>query len=313
MRIKMTIEPVTAFATPLLGEILFGQLCWAIRQAQSDAELTELLDGYCQGSAFAVISDAFPSGYLPLPSLPNTYWQEEDESLRKDIKARHWIGLSETSRALKTWRHVAKKDSELEKDHFARVSDVRTHNSIHRTTLTTGNSPAFAPFNVTQTWFAPHTLLDIYAVIDSSRFSLEHFKEAFIQIGQTGYGQDASSGLGKFVVKTFSEVPSNPTAQHYMTLASCSPVGMSVLSEQCFYKIKTHFGRHGEVLANYPVPFKKPILLAQSSAVITLEKPQAIDYFGQGIAGISHVQPAAVHQGYTPVIALPALKERAHE
>jgi CRISPR-associated protein Csm4 len=67
---RARITPRSAFGTPLLGDTLFGQLCWAIRNRQGEARLTALLEAYTDGHPFLVVSDAMPAGYVPRPSLP---------------------------------------------------------------------------------------------------------------------------------------------------------------------------------------------------------------------------------------------------
>ncbi len=72
--VRLTLQPASAFGTPLLGEILFGQMCWAFVRLYGEERLADLLEGYVDGRPFAVLSDAFPSGHVPLPTLPNYLW-----------------------------------------------------------------------------------------------------------------------------------------------------------------------------------------------------------------------------------------------
>ena len=60
--LRFTIRPKVPFGSPLLGETLFGQLCWAILRLYGKERLEALLDGYCAGRPFAVVADAFPKG-----------------------------------------------------------------------------------------------------------------------------------------------------------------------------------------------------------------------------------------------------------
>lgn len=63
--ITLRIRPLSSFGTPLLGDTLFGQLCWAIRRQAGEARLRELLDGYLTGQPFAVVADAFRPATCP--------------------------------------------------------------------------------------------------------------------------------------------------------------------------------------------------------------------------------------------------------
>lgn len=78
--LRFTIRPKAPFGSPLLGETLFGQLCWAILRLYGKERLEALLDGYCEGRPFAVVADAFPKGCIPLPALPAQFWAQHDDS-----------------------------------------------------------------------------------------------------------------------------------------------------------------------------------------------------------------------------------------
>ena len=67
---RATLKLHTAFGTPLAGDTLFGQLCWTAREHLGEAELERLLKGYTSDNPWLVVSDGFPSGYLPKPNVP---------------------------------------------------------------------------------------------------------------------------------------------------------------------------------------------------------------------------------------------------
>lgn len=69
------ITPLSALGTPLSGDTLFGQLCWALRNRYGETRLIGLLADYTQGQPFMVIANAYPAGYLPKPSLPAHWFQ----------------------------------------------------------------------------------------------------------------------------------------------------------------------------------------------------------------------------------------------
>ncbi len=89
-RLIFTLTPKTAFATPLAGDTLFGQSCWALRHCFGAAKLTELLAGYTENKPFMVIADAMPQGFLPRPTLPSELLGfENDTQLRKCKKRKN--------------------------------------------------------------------------------------------------------------------------------------------------------------------------------------------------------------------------------
>lgn len=311
---RLTLTAATAFGTPLLGETLFGSLCWAVVRLYGAERLKALLAGYCEGRPFAVISDAFPEGYVPLPALPSSFWSSAGDN-RKYLKKKAWLAVENLACAPDNWQTkalteaelaaVVLKDSTGDAGKALKVSNVTVHNTINRSTLTTGEG-MFAPYQQTQTCFHPAMKLSVYAVVDETRFSAEELLEAMSFIGLSGFGRDASAGLGKFEVLGVPEaLPKQPASRSRLVLASVSLAGMTgVVAEKTFYRIKTHFGRHGAELALSGAPFKKPVVMAQRGAVVTFERPTEASFVGQGITGISTVNPEAVHQGYSPVLAM---------
>ena len=92
---RATLTLHTPLGTPLAGDTLFGQLCWALREAQGEAELTRRLNGYTTGQPWLVISDGFPAGFLPKPTLPQHFETEQnDPKLRKAARKNRWIACA---------------------------------------------------------------------------------------------------------------------------------------------------------------------------------------------------------------------------
>lgn len=301
MRLKLQVEPVSAFGSELLGGTLFGQLCWALRWQHSESYLCELLDGYLEGRPFAVVSDAFPSGYLPLPTLPSFLWQKPDDVDRKELKARQWINAQVCrNEPLSKWQSFALKTSDL--SDAQRLYTVEVKNSINRLTGTTGEK-AFSPYMSERIWYNRGAKLDIYVDLDG-RLDPETLIRALNRVGEMGFGADASTGMGKFQINHYEEIPQEPESSSWVTLASCNPTDRDYDLKKSFYRIKTHFGRHGSELAVCENPFKKPILLAQRAAVFSIPLVEKRQFIGRGISDISLSQPTSVHQGYSPVIAL---------
>lgn len=296
-RFRLTTQ--SAFGTPLVGDTLFGQLCWAVVHQYGESRLNTLLENY-QQQPFAVISDAFPAGYLPLPTLPSTYWKPTDPDKRKELKKKQWIEFETTKQqAVTNWQEFAKSEKEL----IQKVKQDQPHNSLNRQTNTTGTGD-FAPYSMAQIWYKPNTELDLYLVIDESQCSIEEIKELLTSIGQFGFGRDASIGLGKFNIEQVDpfHYPEPNNANAYLTLANSAPQNLGFNKNRSYYQITTRFGRHGDIAALNQNPFKKPIILAKTGAIFTPEQYQTKQYIGNGLKHISYVQKNAVHQGYAPVI-----------
>lgn len=292
-RIKVTLKPLSAFGEEILGETLFGQLCWQLCSNFGTDELERLLKGYCEGNPFLVVSDACPEGLLPVPELPSNFWRQG--ASRKELKKREWIPIERTKEPLETWKEFSVLGSQY------RTALVQTHNSINRETGTTGFGQ-FAPYDTAIDFYQQKLKLDCYFLLRDD-FAKEHLLEALQNIGISGYGRDASIGLGKFEVSHTEEVQWEEKPGSFLALASVD-LSESPCTYPTFYKTKTHFGRHGSTAALFGNPFKKPVLLARRGAVITVPSEKGAMWHGRGISGISNNGINCVHQGYAPVFPL---------
>lgn len=307
---RLRLEPHTAFGSPIKGDTLFGQLCWTLRNREGEAYLDALLADYTRGRPFAVISDAFPAGFVPRPSLPQSCFELPATATdRKTLKKRGWIPIEALTLPLTKWLEQARSDSEIiaaEKSIAYRELHLQPHNSISRLTGTTGTG--FAPYTMAQTWYQRGVTLDIYVLLDGHRLTLSELKAGIDDIGAFGFGRDASIGLGKFTCLDCTEAawPVQPQANSGLTLAPCAPQGLGLDEQRCFYTVFTRFGRHGDIGVHHGKPFKAPVLLADTGAVLAplpIDKP----FIGQGLGGqgvLSKAIPATVHQGYAPIIPI---------
>ncbi|MDP2783980.1 MAG: hypothetical protein Q8O38_05220 [Sulfurimicrobium sp.] len=310
--LKFTLTPQTAFATPLKGDTLFGQLCWAARHILGEARLNDVLQGYTDGKPYLVVSDAFPAGFLPMPKLPRHYWQfddaQQDPSARKALKKRQWLPVAALSEPLGKWLEHARADV------MTLHSDSRPHNTINRATNTTGTGE-FAPYTVEQTWYQAGQILELYVLLDETRLAASELESLLNFVGASGFGRDASTGLGKFTLAALTPTPlprgEGLAPNAWLTLAPCAPQGLAWDNARCYYKPFTRFGRHGDAAAISCQPYKTPLLLADTAAILsprTMGKPGTMALFtGQGLGGdgsLSNALPQTVHQGYAPVIGI---------
>jgi CRISPR-associated protein Csm4 len=311
-RLIFTLAPQTAFATPLAGDTLFGQCCWAIRHCFGEAKLAELLMGYTDNKPFMVIADAMPQGFLPRPTLPTELlgFDTGDTKQRKAQKGKKWLSESVLTAPLNQWAKEALTESEMLATikltgHFLKT-EAQDHNSLNRKTGTTGTGEGFAPFQRQTFWYHPEIKLSLIVELDTARLSADDLQEALYWIGLHGYGKEASCGLGKFVIERTvppEHVKGTDQPNAWLTLAPCAPQGLAWHSERCYYQILTRFGRHGDMAVHRQGGvFKNPVLMAATGAILT---PNTTDitqgFIGQGITGVSKTIAATVHQGYAPV------------
>lgn len=311
-RLQFTLTPKTAFATPLAGDTLFGQCCWAIRHLLGADELTALLEGYTDNKPFMVISDAMPTGFLPRPTLPTERlgFDTSDTKQRKEQKGKKWFPESVLIKSLNEWAEAALTETEM----LATLNltgqylktEAQDHNSLNRKTGTTGGEEGvFSPFQRQTFWYHPNIELTLIIELDTDRLSSADLLEALSWIGLHGYGKEASCGLGKFeIALTDSPAPKTINqANAWLTLAPCTPQGLSWHTQRCYYQILTRFGRHGDLAVHQSGGvFKNPVLMATTGAILTPKEADISQGFtGNGITGVSKTITSTVHQGYAPV------------
>ena len=285
---KTTFNPISNFATSLKGDTLFGQICWAIRYTFGNDKLESLLSTY-ETSPFLVVSDGFAKGYVPKPSLPSNLLGENND-LKKENRKKVWLKLEELQNGdfLK-----ALKDEDVLN---INKTTIVVKNSLNYKTFSTDDSGVFSPYGESETIISPR---DIYFLIDTNTFSLEELKQTIETLSLMGYGKNTSIGKGFFEFDDFEEIELMNSSKTFMTL---SPV---ILNNQniknCYYEPFTRFGKHSSGIDVNP--FKKPILLANTSAVISFESEYSKFYMGKAIKGHSSDEKT-VHQGYSIIIPI---------
>lgn len=331
---EITLKPRSGFGTPLKGDTVFGQFCW---QAAHDdgllcSPLSRLLAGY-RDKPFAVFSSAYPRFTgdqtlyaLSAPALPpdELFDLPADKrsriELRKQYKSKRWMLLEENRRfdSFKALKFVS--DTELlgmakqtmsrgarklmkrsAASGFFQVFE-QPHNTINRVTGTTGDG-GFAPFSVAQNVYPPETQLALFIGIDEGAVSHEMVVKGLERIGETGFGKDASTGLGRFEVCGCTPVSllnmGNPSPNACFTLSPCVPESGKYAG--VYFKPFTRFGKHGDLLAVSPYPFKNPVIMADEGAVVMPGSPEVFQkpYIGRAVENISKAEPATVAQGYS--------------
>ena len=316
----ITIEPRSSFGTPLKGDTLFGQFCWQAAYAPDllTVSLDEAIRMYPE-KPFAVFSSAYPSlpdGRIALkrPDAPldllfdfSGKTREEIIGGRKAFKKLKWM-LYDKPGALadfRTCRYLDDKElallAGLDAEKHSCVEES-SHNSINRLTGTTGDG--FAPFTQENTVYAAGCRLTVFVAIDEAVLSQETLTKGLERIGISGFGRDASTGLGKFGVLSCVEVDlASYGAAQPSALYTLSPSVPNISGyKDALFTPFTRFGRHGDRLAISGKPFKNPVIMADEGA---LYFPSDIDdalkrpYLGTALTGLSKIQETAVAQGYS--------------
>jgi CRISPR-associated protein Csm4 len=329
---EITIKPKSAFGTVMKGDTLFGQFCW---QAAHDGDL---IDGGLEKNLaaydenpFIVFSSAFPKNvvgrntvyYLPKPEHPvflgSTVGQDIRSKIetRKEQKKKNWLKLdssrfqvSPSAKCLSDEEVIREINENRDPDDLkdAVESGVATlrfevsqaHNSINRLTQTTGKDE-FAPYSSENFFFYPGMELAVFIVLDDRITTIDRVLNGLNRIGQTGFGRDASTGLGRFEACEPDEIViDEKDADACYTLAPCVP-GKGRF-DQLFFKPFIRYGKHGDLLARSENPFKRPVIMADEGAVfIPVQKTMfASPWIGSSVRNVSFLKPETVCQGYAP-------------
>ncbi|MBI4843635.1 MAG: hypothetical protein HY809_04840 [Nitrospirae bacterium] len=278
---EITIKPLSGFGTPLKGDTLFGHICWqaAYDEGLFGMSINKLLADYA-ANPFMVISSAYPKlddGYalkrpdIPLDMLFNFSGNNTEDIIarRKEFKGRRWMYVKNGQRitSLKSNglyysdEQLFKKLSETKDTETLRqlkkrgvksfISDyTQPHNTINRLTGTTGEGQ-FTPYSVDQTVYMPDAELVVFAGLRED-IADEQFIKALKQISESGFGKDASTGLGRFKVEGHREI--DLFAIGSKTPDACYTLAPAVPERDAFSRMSftpfTRFGRHGDILAN---------------------------------------------------------------
>lgn len=330
----VTIKPVSGFATPLKGDTIFGHICWQLAYEKS-LILDELLEDYHK-NPFAVFSSAYPQFFseedkayvyaLKKPDVPFECFVEcgnlskkEILEKKKEFKKKKWMLIKE-GEVFSTFKDDKKylSDEEIIKKAIkGAIPEVKraaqkqgmksfissfyqTHNSINRKTGCTGRAP-FTPYRVKQEVYFPFTKLVVFAGIDESRITIEQIKLCLERTGESGFGKDASTGLGRFDLGDVDEISpmgsKEPNACYTLSPSVPEKEGL----KDYYYSPFVRFGKHGDNLAKSANPFKNPVITADEGAVFFPKNGETFQcpYIGRAIKNISKADPRTVMQGYS--------------
>ena len=141
--------------------------------------------------------------------------------------------------------------------------------------------------------------LAVFVLFNEEATDIERIKAAFVNIGEWGFGRDASAGLGRFQVVGVQEMemPQDKKSSCY-TLSPCVPEKNGY--KNSWFTPFTRFGKHGAALIHKRKPFKNPVVMADEGAIFTPKHPEMFEnpYIGSAVTNLSKADERTVMQGY---------------
>ncbi|MCX7786408.1 MAG: hypothetical protein N2442_01770 [Spirochaetes bacterium] len=316
---KAQLRLRSSLATPLVGDTLFGHVCWGIVRTKGEKDLLEFLESCEQDPTFFSISSAFPADTLPIPILPSSketltpslsqYGKKKKNKKKRYIPSRVLLEQTEPIN-----RERLNQLLEISEETFVFQSATRLHNTINRITGTTeGPTGLFTGDELTLAHSTPPPaltiellkypkLVDLYIV---SRKSKEVVHSLLEDAFKYGYGADTSTGKGWIEVTDIMDIQVRSKGNRYLSLGPFIPTDEERRQINHFsYELFIRKGKIGSEFVHFMNPFKKPILLYRegSSFALTTHKP----VIGTILKGI-HTEEMIRHAAHTPI--LPFLAE----
>jgi CRISPR-associated protein Csm4 len=286
---KTRLTPQATFMTPIRGDTLFGQLCWGIVHAYGEHRLAKLLEHY-DNAPFLIVSDGFAPDHLPKPTLPGHMLGEAPEKKKINRKKR-WLKPEELAQGAYTHAKTDKKVG------FEEAVALSQHNALNYQTFRTDKDD-FAPYGISEMVISER---DLFLLMDETQITSSEISEALSMVSQVGYGKKASTGKGRFSFTPLEETNLPMQGKYFMTLSPSSLEGTN--ASKAWYEPFTRFGKHGDRRVRQ-APFKRPLLLADTGAVLRYDTEEKIQYVGKALRGVSPAYPDTVHQGYAISISI---------
>lgn len=315
---KVTLQLQSPIVTPLKGDTLFGQFCWAYRELMGEEQLKVFLSGYMVKPKL-IFSDVFISGNLPRPQYPfaqieNKLSVKQQEMLvknRKNIKRAKTIPaklIFNQDMTLSDYMlSLLEQNSDEDIGEYNHKKFVQSHNTINRDTGTTGDG-IFSPYAVTATSYRSDEPFDLYILIDDINLVVEDVENCLQHIGLFGFGADATIGMGKFKLNgKLNKIDMSKLApsKYYMNL---SPMIVSsnnnINLDKSYYNLFTRFGRMGNINSFSENPFKSPIVTIDSGSLIHYNNASGVYCAGCGINTLVKQDNSIVYQGYSIILPI---------
>ncbi len=287
---KVKIEILSPIGTPLLGDTIWGHICWGIRYYKSESALKEFLQKYNSENPPLIISDGFFENTLPVPLL--TPYISENLNIKRlnDLKKRKKIKYIPADLIFKERNISIFKLQEIPVKKF---ENVRLRNTIDRLRGTTKEEGGL--FEDHEIWYERGAKFDIYVL---STLKKEKVYELFCNAFSLGYGKDITTGKGIIEVVEVNEIQVPQSCNRVMALSSFVPSQRDKIKNM-YADIFTKYEKIGGEYAVNKNPFKKPLVMFKTGATFELEEKKF--YVGSLISNI-HKDKNIKHYAYAPLL-----------
>lgn len=278
----VTIQLKNPLYTPLVGDTIWGMVCWMILLQEGEEKLKEFLES-SKNSPQAIFSTAFPSGYLPFPNLPKPKPPQNLEI--KKFKKIKFISktLFEELRKGFSFESIYLKFQDSEKHYHRKEKHKKNflesqeliepipHNSIDRLT---GMVLEEGGLYFSEVVARRGKRFDIYISVEENWVDV--VQQGFEALGEYGYGKDVSIGGGSFQILEQNNTKFHPIDSlfegNFTHAVALSPFIPSANDPtKIYYTLTTRYGKVGAGLGidDFENGFYKiPLLCMEEGATI---------------------------------------------
>jgi len=284
-QIKLKIKSGTL--TPFQADTLFGHLCWVVAY-QGQERPQEFLKPFKEGDPPFILSDGFPTDYLPRPF--SAEFNTKDQKSAREIKKVEWVTQEDFDRIRRGEDFVPEQPEQIEEKDV--ISSTSVHNTVNRQTNTT---PAEGGVYSIQEVFIPE--ISIYFKVISDEWK-DKVVELVKIVSKTGYGKKKSIGKGQFSVADVTEYTFEDLkdADGFVTLSSFCPAEED--PTEGLYKTFVKYGKLGEEFTFCGNPFKRPLLMIKTGSVFKTDGSPK-EFYGRIVQdGIAPAKPEVVQYAY---------------
>ena len=295
----MEFSMPSGYITPWHADTIFGHLCWVAENNDGFSAFkgaTGLIDLFKDEKPPFIISDAFPSGFLPAPANLNDFfsifYQNDDPgnkySAVKDAKSAEVLTFDQ----FESWRKGIPFDPIFPS--IPIKSTMVLHNTINRFSGTTGDEGGLYEQEEKFTWNGKNWLF-----IKSEDGLIDDVKKLFELLSRTGFGKKKATGKGVFKILLFNEFmgfENISDAEYFISLSHFIPAQSDPV--EGWYKTTVKYGKMGGERVSSTNPFKKPLLMLCPGAVFKTGG-QLEYYYGRMIKNVSYTISDVVQYAYS--------------